>query len=116
MSVCASSCRHAADVFVCCSERPVEVERWACLAVSLDTALDSLTSKVFPFVRKKSTFWRAQYAAEVSKHDRRVSRLAGVLMSCHRGNHTLIFHEVPILPVVVIHFLCLFPYETFGSF
>lgn len=31
---------------------------------------------------------------------------AGVLKSCHRGNHTLIFHEVPSLPVVVIYFLC----------
>lgn len=31
---------------------------------------------------------------------------AGVLKSCHRGNHTLIFHEVPILSMVVIHFLC----------
>lgn len=47
----------------------------ACLAVSLDPALDSLKSKDFPFVRKRNTFWRAQYAAEVSRHDRRVSRL-----------------------------------------
>lgn len=93
-----------------------KVECWACLAVSLDTALDSLTSKDFPFVQKRNTFWRAQYAAKVSRHDRRISRLAGVLISCQRGNHTLIFHEVPILPGVVISFLCLFPYETFGSF
>lgn len=52
-----------------------KVECWACLAVSLDPALDSLKSKDFPFVRKRNTFWRAQYAEEVSRHDRRVSRL-----------------------------------------
>lgn len=85
-----------ADMLRICSSAVLnalwKVKCWACLLVSLDAALDSLTSKDFPFVRKRNMFWRAPYAAEVSRHDRRVSRLAGVLIACHRGNHTLIFH------------------------
>lgn len=85
-----------ADMLQICSSAALsalrKVQCWVCLAVSLDTALDSLMSKEFPFVWKRNVFWRAQYAAEVSRHDRRVSRLPGVLIACHRGNHTLIFH------------------------
>jgi len=38
------------------------------------------------------------------------SGFARVLKSCHRENHTLIFCEDPILSMVIIHFLCCFPY------
>lgn len=83
-----------------------KVECWACLAVSLDTALGSFRSKDIPFALKRNLFWGSYYVAkEPDMTEGSFPGFAGVLESCHRGNHMPIFHEIPILPTVVTPFL-----------
>lgn len=90
------------------------VECSACLAVSLDTALDLFRSKNFPFGQKRNVFWGTYDAAEVS---RSVFRFCWRSQILSQGEPYTYFSLGPhssngCNPLSVL----LFPYKTLGSF